>query len=93
MNPILRNILFVTVFSFSVMFDCLYFGISHDTYHKISPEFGCSGCMCGEMYGARWSGLATVFFYLFIGSFIAIFIHLWRNEQAELLESLSIYKP
>jgi hypothetical protein len=94
MNPILRNILFVTVFSFSLMFDCSYFGVQYDTYYKISPEFDCSGCLCGgEMYGARWTRLATVFFYLFVGSFIAIFIHLWRNEQADDFNKLSIFKP
>ena len=93
MNPILRNILFVTVFSFTLMFDCSYFGVNYDIYYKLSPDFDCGGCYCSEMYGARWKALATVFFYLFAGSFIAIFVHLWRNEQTELLEKLSIYKP
>lgn len=93
MNPILRNILFVTAFSFSLMLDCAYFGVQYDTYYEISPEFGCSGCLCGEMYGARWSRLATVFFYLFAGSFLAIFIHLHRNQEAEKhFNEFSIYK-
>ena len=93
MNPILRNILLLTAFSFALMFDCLYFGIQYDTYYQISPEFSCS-CGCSEMYGARWRRIATVLFYLFLGSFVAIFIHLHRNKQAEKhFKEFSIYRP
>lgn len=94
MNPILRNILFVTVFSFALSFDCCYFGTAYDTHYKLYPEYEAYSCMPSEYYGARWQMLGTALFYLFSGSLVAIFIHLHRNEQAEKhFKEFSIYKP
>jgi hypothetical protein len=92
MNPILRNILFLTVFSFALMLDCLYFGVQYDTYHKISPEIGCGGCYCDEMYGARWTRIAEPLIYFFLGSFVAVFVHLYREDQLNNYNKLSIFK-
>ena len=89
MDLILRNILFAALFSFALLFDCLYFGIRFDTFYKISPEWNCS-CERSEMYGGRWIRLATVLFYLFSGSILAVFIHLRRNEQTKHYRRLSI---
>jgi hypothetical protein len=94
MNPILRNILFVTVFSFALSFDSCFFGTAYDARNQLHPEYSC-GCMgCGDTYGQRWVLLGFALFNLFSGSLVAIFIHLRRNEQAEKhFKEFSIYKP
>jgi hypothetical protein len=91
MNPILRNILLVAVFSFTLSFDCCYFGTMYDTRYELYPEWS-GGCLSYEFYGARWQRLGTAIFYLFLGSLLAVFIHLRRNEQAQDFDKLSIFK-
>ena len=93
MNPILRNILLVAVFSFALSFDCCYFGTQYDTHHQLYAEYDQYSCMPSKYYGARWQRLGTGLFYLFLGSSVAVFIHLYRNDQAKHFDSLRIYKP
>lgn len=92
MNPILRNILLIAVFSFTLSFDCCFFGTQYDEIYKLYPEVDSYSCTLSIYYGARWQRLGTILFYLFLGSTVAVFIHLCRNEQAKHFDSLSIYK-
>lgn len=94
MNPILRNILLVAVFSFALSFDSCFFGTAYDAHNQLYPEQSC-GCMgCGNTYGQRWVMLGFALFNLFLGSLLAVFIHLHRNAQAEKhFAEFSIYKP
>lgn len=93
MNPILRNILLVIVFSFALSFDCCYFGTMYDAHYKLYPESEPYSCTLSIYYGARWQRLGIALFYLFLGSSIAVFIHLYRNDQAKHFDALRIYKP
>jgi hypothetical protein len=89
MNPILRNILLVTVFSFALSFDGCYFGTAYDTYYRLYPEFNCTCTDCHEVYGMRWVYPGLV---LSSGSLFALVIHFIRNGQAKHFHKLSIYK-
>jgi hypothetical protein len=94
MNAILRNILFVAVFSFALSFDSCFFGTDYDVRNQLHPEYSCGCTGCGDTYGQRWILLGFALFNLFLGSLLAVFIHLHRNEQAEKhFEEFSIYKP
>lgn len=86
MKTAIRNLIFLSVFLFSISYDSLITGVNYDRKHKLYPKRDyCDNCCVislspSYVYGKRWERIGvTAFFAGTVLSLTAFLI--WRGKR------------
>lgn len=96
MKSAVRNLIFLSIFLFSVSYDSLITGVNYDKKHKLNPEirdYGIYSCWTSTPiyeYGNRWNRLGTVSFAMGIIVLLTTFLAAVKEEKRLKLPSILI---